>query len=93
MTEEIIEEIEIDNVSVPDDDTGDLINVLFRAGFSDEETDIILEAVFDMSARPEGEFELDEEIIKITDAFSDRGVDLNEDDLSVIRTELQKRFA
>ena len=93
MAEEITEEIEIDNVSVPNDDIGDLINVLFRAGFSDEEADIVLEAVSDMRAKPDGEIALDEEIIKIVDNFGDRGVDLNEDDLTIIRTELQKRFS
>ena len=92
MTEEITEEVEIKDVSVPNDDTGDLISVLFRAGFSDEEADIVLDAVFDMRAIPEGEVELDAEIIKIVDNFVDIGVDLSDDDLAIIRTELQKRF-
>lgn len=93
MTKETTEEVEIENVSVPGDDTGDLINVLFKAGFSEEETDIVLDAVFDMRAIPEGEVELDEEMIKIVDNFAGIGVDLNDDDLAVIRKELQKRFA
>jgi len=92
MKEEKLEEIEIKNISVPNDDTGDLINALFQAGFSDEETDIILDVIEDIKTLPEGDVVIDEEIIKISDKFESLNIDLSEDDLAVIRREVLKRF-
>ena len=93
MEEEKLEDIEIDDVGVSGDDQGDLISVLFKAGFSDEETDIILEAVADMKAMPEGNVMVDEEMIKISDKFEAVDVELSEDELAIIRGELLKRFS
>jgi hypothetical protein len=92
MAEEVNENIEIDNVVVSNDDMGDLISVLFQAGFSDEESDIILEVVVNLKSSPEGSFMLDDEIMKISDKFELLNVELGEEDLVVIRTELSRRF-
>ncbi|MDA3840142.1 MAG: hypothetical protein PF572_03555 [Patescibacteria group bacterium] len=93
MEDNNTEKIELENVVVPDDDIGDLINVLFQAGFSDEETDIVMEAVFDMKSMPEGGVMLDEEIIKICDKFESLDNELSDEDLAIIRQELLKRFS
>lgn len=93
MKEEITEEVDIEDVKVPNDDLGDLISVLFKAGFSDEETDVVLEAVADMRAMPDGEVVLDEEMIKLSDKFEELGIELDEEGLAIIRGELLKRFS
>jgi len=93
MEEINLENLEVDKVVVPNDDRGDLIASLFQTGFSDEEIDIILEAYNDISSYPENEFMLDEEIIKIVDNFESNNIELNEEDLSIIREEFKKRFA
>ena len=93
MKEEKIEDIEVEDVSVPGDDQGDLIGILFKSGFSDEETDIVLEAVNDIKAMPDGEVVLDEEIIKISDKFEAINIELSDEELAIIRGELLKRFS
>lgn len=92
MEEINLENLEVDNVIVPNDDRGDLIASLFQAGFSDEEIDIILETYNDILSASENDFMLDEEIIKIVDNFESQNIELNEDDLAVIRKEFKKRF-
>lgn len=92
MEEINLENLEVDNVVVPNDDRGDLIASLFQAGFSDEEIDIILETYNDILSASENDFMLDEEIIKIVDNFESQNIELNEDDLAVIRKEFKKRF-
>lgn len=93
MEEGKTEEIDIEDVKVPNDDLGDLISVLFKAGFSDEEADIVLEVVADMRAMPEGEVILDEEMIKLSDKFEALDIELDEEELAIIRGELLKRFS
>jgi len=93
MTEELDENLEVENVVVPNDDVGDLISALFQAGFSDEESDIILEVVAELKTVSDGSFMLDDEIMKISDKFEAHNVELTEDDLGVIRRELIKRFS
>ncbi|PLX20878.1 hypothetical protein C0584_03780 [Candidatus Parcubacteria bacterium] len=92
MPEETTENVELEGVSVPNDDMGDLISALFRAGFSDEETDMVLDSVNDMQSMPEGEMMLDEEIMKLFDKFEIENIELSEEDKACIREELHKRF-
>ncbi len=92
MEENNTENIEIENIIVPSDDMGDLIAALFQAGFSDDEIDVVLQAVADIASIPDGELILDEEIIKITDKFEMLNMEISDEDLAVIRKELLKRF-
>lgn len=93
MEDNNTENIEIENVVVPADDMGDLISVLFQAGFSDEEADIVLDTVRDLESMPVGEVMIDEEMLKISDKFELINIELNEDDLAIIRGEMLKRFS
>lgn len=92
MEEQNTENIEVENVVVPNDDMGSLIAALFQAGFSEEETDIVLDIYNDINLRPKEELMLDEEILKVSDEFEAKNLELSEEDLDIIRKEFLKRF-
>jgi len=92
MEEQNTENIEVENVMVPNDEMGSLIAVLFQAGFSEEETDIVIDIYNDMSLRPREELMLDEEILKVSDEFEAKNLELSDEDLDVIRKEFIRIF-